>query len=533
MTSSLAGAVTSGRPRRRVVPASGPLAGTVITGPVPFEHGDSYTIQLVPFKNTLKQILGLLPNIATGLMTPMEHLIIEQHPDHPKNPTILRMQVVTRSPIEETVYFDRPRHERGRVLMGPHADGIGEAFLRVYTDNRMWNSFCLGSTGSGKSRLIETVAVTVRDPSFPPTVIVYIDGQSGASSPFLFKHATWAGGLDDAPGVLTALERIAVWRARENVAYDHQGFTPTEDRPGIMVWIDECHEIFNQAPTRWSNAARKWNKLGMSIHAASQDSNVKNFGNEDVLRSSLLAGTGIAMRVTSRIAGNLVPGLEFDPFDMPILPGYGMMIVPPGGEGRTAGFRGRYSPDEGDRVKAAERGETLPVPTIGDWFERFPARELDRGAARAAGDVYLRRREIAAERRAEVLALVEASDEEYAALTRPAGKPGGAGLRPVAGGGAVVRRLPSAWAVAAPKDAAPVAAVPVAATARGAVLGLPWGRPMTRVQILDELRLAGHAMSESAVDKALRQLVADGLLRRGGGRGAPYQRVPESATLTR
>ena len=346
----------------------------------------------------------------------MENIIIEQHPDHPKDPTVLRLQLITRSPIENTVWFDRPRHEKGRVLLGPHADGIGDAFLRVYTKNRMHNSYTLGSTGSGKSRLFDTIAVTVRDPSFPPTVIFYVDGQNGASSPYLFQNATWSVGLDDALTMLSVLERVAAWRNRENVFNRIPGFTPTPERPGIMVIIDEQFDVFALAPRRWTNIAVKGNKLGISIHSACQDSNVKYFGNEDLLRSSLLAGTGLAMRVSSRIAGNLIPGLEFDPFDMPVLPGYGMTIIPPGSEGRTAGFRGRYSPDAVEAAEAAFAGDPVPVPTIEDWFERHPPWELDRRAARAAGADYIEREEIAERKRNELMVLMNSSDEEFAEL---------------------------------------------------------------------------------------------------------------------
>lgn len=499
-----------------------PLPGATLGNPVAFEHGISYTLTLSPLQ-TLGDVQRLLPRISSALNIPLDRLIVEPHPDFRDKPRNLRLQVVTESPIEDTVYYDKPRHENGRVLLGPHADGIGEAFLRIYTKNRMHNSFLLGSTGSGKSRLIESVAVTVRDPGFPPTVVFYIDGQDGISSPFLFKHATWPVGMDGVGAMLSALERIARWRGKENSVNDWQGFTPTLERPGIMVIVDECHVPFALFPERFANGARKWNKVGISIHAASQDSNVtETFGGKDILRSSLCSGTGLVMRVTSNIAGNLMPGLDLDPTELPVLPGYGVMVVPPGGEGRTAGFRGRYAPDEDDREEAWERGEALPVPTINEWFTRYPPLELDKGAARAAGLDYLDRKEIAARRVAEeaadVALLNEISDEEYILAQRSRTGAKAAGTTPVTSAPARASHTRiSVWGKPPSSASEPT-------TVRQAILSLAWDAPATRGQVIDGLRSCGHAFSDSAIDKALMELKADGKLLQDEPR-KPYRRA--------
>lgn len=385
----------------------GGMKEAAISAPVPFEHGDTYTIHLVPYAQTLGTAQAELPRISSGLRTPLQNLVLEPHPDHVEDdPTILRLQHVTRSPIKDTVYFDRPRCEDGRIMLGPYADGIGEAFVRLYTENSMWSGFVLGGTGIGKSRLLEQIAVSVL--SMGNTVVFYMDGQNGASSSTLFKYADWAVGVDGAKRMLAALERAAKWRQRENKAYGWDGFTPSPSRPGILVIIDEQHLIVPLAPERFANASTEWRKIGQSMLGADQDSGLKTtFKNEDRLRSAMLGGNGLVMNTRSRIAGNLIPGLDINPADLPAIPGYAVLVAAEGSDARTAPFRNRYSPNEREKTRIEAKGTAVSVPTLEEWFERYPNPTLDRGVVRAMGPDYTRRREAAAQEQAELLRFIQ------------------------------------------------------------------------------------------------------------------------------
>ncbi|MGH8571638.1 MAG: hypothetical protein ACREX8_03555, partial [Gammaproteobacteria bacterium] len=455
--------------------------------PTPFEHGNSYTVHLVRGKQNLAKAMAALPLLETALATPMEYLVLERHPDHPRDPSRLRLQEVTRSPIEKTVLFDRPRHEDGRILLGPHADGCGEAFLRLYTDNSMWSTSLTGGTGIGKSIGIGTVAISALDMrnTGQHTVLFYMDGQNGASSPALFQHATWPVGTDRALRMLSALERIADWRQKENRANGWSGFTPGEDRPGILVIIDEAHLILPLAPLRFANAAKAWRKLGISFFVADQDSSLKTFGGEDSLRAALLGGNGLVMNVSSRIAGNLISGLDINPFDLPRIPGYAVLVAAAGSGGRTAPFRFRYAPDGTYRAKAEAVGETLTVPTIEDWFRRYPPLELDKGARRAAGRDYTQRHVIAEQEREDLLAFISADDGDEVGdvdAVEVVGDPGAVG-----------------------------------STCAQRILGLDWAAygEMERAQIFGEL----PDVDASTATKALAALVGSGdLVRVGRGK---------------
>jgi energy-coupling factor transporter ATP-binding protein EcfA2 len=361
--------------------------------------GVGLTVELVAGKQTIGDLHSRITRIAGGLKTRVANLVIEDLPDqHPDDddPNLIRVQIITKSPIRETVFFTEPRWSGGEILLGPYADGVGEATFRLYTRKSMWGGFILGSTGSGKSRLMEAIALVAR--SMSNTVIVYIDGQDGASSPTLKKHADWFGGREEAPEILTALERIYSDRNQENIDRDLTGFTPSKERPGILVIVDECHEIFanSKMAKRWGNLSRAGRKVGVALLASSQAVDLPVFGNYGPLRDSLYAGNKIVMHLESRESKQLVTGLEMDPADLPgDMPGYGYTVQSTESGGRTAPFRGYFLPDAED----LEEDPEIPVPTLEQWMWQIPSVGLDAPARTAAGKAYSDRAKKAREKR--------------------------------------------------------------------------------------------------------------------------------------
>jgi hypothetical protein len=334
----------------------------------------------------------------------MENLVAESHPGF-EDPGLIRFQVVTRSPIKETVYFDEPRWDDGRILLGPYADGEGDAFYRLYTSSprRIRNGFILGTTGSGKTRVTEGLAVSAR--AMGNTEIIYIDGQDGASSPVLMEQALWSGGPDEVEEIITGLEGIYRKSQQYNKAHGLNAFTPTPERPGILVIIDECHLVLNpKIAARVDPMARGGGKLGIGWLLISQDSGLNVFGGFDSLRGAVMANK-IVMRVESNIAPQLVPGLDLDPRTLPELPGYLYTVASKMLGGRTAPGRQRYLPDAADVLE----DPSIPVLTAEQQMVRYPGLQphpRDRRWA-AAGEAFLRRAELAAERRAAALADLE------------------------------------------------------------------------------------------------------------------------------
>ncbi|MPY80873.1 MAG: hypothetical protein GEV04_21035 [Actinophytocola sp.] len=385
--------------------SGGPAPGTRLTNLTPYRYGYTGELRLVRGKQSLADIQAALPRLSTALDVAREHLVVEEHPDGP--PSRLRIQIVTKSPVTTAAYFDQPVYRDGRILLGPYADGLGDASFVLHSDDSMESGYVLGSKGSGKSRVLETIALTAI--ATTPTVVFYLDGQNGASSPLLWEHALWHAGPGDAPEMLRSLLAIKDYRQLYNRKHRLTGFTLSAELPGILVIVDECHKIFtDQTAPRWADVAREGRKLGIGILAASQVTTLDAFGGgqqADALRSSLVSSNGIALRTASKVQSTVFPGLSVDLMSLPKLPGYGYTVDDGDDQHRTAPFRARWLIDA---KQAAGRDEPLPdgIHTAEDWFAAVaPTQQLDERSADAAGAAFASRHEKAAREQAELDAL--------------------------------------------------------------------------------------------------------------------------------
>ena len=505
----------------------GPLPAATIGDPAPFDNGEAYPVQLVPGKQTLASAQANLGKIAGGLRTSERKILLEAKDS--EDPTQLELRVVRRSPITTAVYFDRPVYRDGFVELGPYADGQAPgASYALYGPNSMYGGYVLGGTGSGKSRLTEEVAVTALSPEAPPTVVVYLDGQSGDSSSTLWQHALWRGGPDMAASIGKALLRYMryrgaylQWRRRK---HGGGGFAPTADMPGVLVIVDECHSIFDQAGQLFTQLARQGRKNGFGILAASQVVTLDAFGTGgDALRSSLVAGNGIALKTDSSVQKTIFPGLNAD---LTSLPPHGYGYTTPGKEvaHRTAQFRTRFLPDRGDAARLAEAGSPLPehIYPVEDWFAAVAGNQhLGDDAAQVLGQSFVNRNALAQAEEDELDRLIESGDlaafcedaprrTPTAATTgAAAGRRTGASVTPLFSGGFGDLASPSP----APSATAPGKAEP--ATRHEQLLALldEHGQLSTR-------DLAGHlGLSEVSVRKWLAPLVEGGRVRQTSTRG--------------
>ncbi|MBQ1064455.1 hypothetical protein [Micromonospora sp. C41] len=341
--------------------SDGALPGSRLTKPEPIKAGIRYALKLRAGKQTLEQAVAAIGRLRGGLhLLPDQQMLLEPHPTEPE-PTLL-LTIVTKSPIKQAVDWPGPEAfdpATGRVRLGPYADGEGVATWRAYTDNRLWGGFIQGGSGSGKSRLIESIAFSLAAAESHPTVIWYGDGQRGASSPLLMKHADlFAGTYDQIEAMLVGMELLMVLRQQENVERELEGFAPIEDRPGVLGVIDECHKVFDKEQNVRSartcqriaaTIAREGGKVGVNLLLASQEPTLGAFGgagnnDAEVLRSNLLSGNGVMLAGSDPNAKTIF-GVEDNPKKFPRYGGYGMVTTPAPGE-RQAHFRGYYLNDK-------------------------------------------------------------------------------------------------------------------------------------------------------------------------------------------
>lgn len=346
----------------------GVLPGSALTLPMPTEHGYAFTAQLARGKQTLHSVVAALPKISTGLEEPLEHLIAESAPPDPVTgktyPSRCRFQVITHSPITGDVNFTGPRRAGGLIGLGPWADGSGEAHLRLYTEGSMWSTLVIGGTGIGKSRLVENLVISAL--SGGDTILWYLDPQGGGSSPALADRADWFATMRNAGDMLDAALAIGEARGEENSVERWTGFTPSPQRPGILLVVEECHNPFGvKAWTPgWARVAREFRKVGIALVCVDQYPGLEAFGSSEAMRLNVMAGNVIVLNTMSNSAGGLMPGLEVDPKTLPAIPGYAYLQGSEETGTRTAPFRNRNTTPGGDVEFAARWLTAQPQPAL-------------------------------------------------------------------------------------------------------------------------------------------------------------------------
>ncbi|MFI5833233.1 hypothetical protein ACIA5A_06100 [Micromonospora sp. NPDC051300] len=329
----------------------GALAGTRVLSEKPVTGGTRLTVRLVPGKQELATVTGALGKIRTGLgLRPTDELMAEHHPT--RDQSYVRVTVLEKSPVlaRDNVWPGPVAYnpKTGKVALGPFVDGDGYAQWRVYSSNSIWGGFLVGAQGSGKTRMAENVIMSVV--ASTPTVAWFADGhgETGASSKLLRDHCDYFAGTPDQFRIMLAgAHLVAAARFDDMLLDDLEGFTPTDERPGLIVFVDECHRFFchDDIQELAADLITEYRKVGITIIAATQSGNLdRAFGtgkHADVLRSALLTGNGVALRMKSGSVKDVLK-LAYDPRDFPDVPGYARMVD----ESRGAAFRGFRVTDE-------------------------------------------------------------------------------------------------------------------------------------------------------------------------------------------
>jgi hypothetical protein len=372
--------------------AKGDFEGSELTEPKEIGSGYRYTLRLVPGRQSVSKVLGGLDLYGGLELENGQSVIVERHPILPAPQA--QLTVVTQSTVVDDQPWPGPERafdpRNGSVNLGPFVDGEGIAQCCIYRKDGMFGGFLQGSPGSGKSRMVEIIAVACAASISHPTIVWFGCGQNGDSSRMLVRRADRVALTHETMlEMLTEAEKVMTVNGIENRKAGCNGFTPTTERPGLLLIIDEFHDFVDETKHRLANViqekmvniARKGRKVGVALILATQEPKLGAFGNPkhaDLLRSCLLNGFGILLRTLTNNAKQIFK-VEIDPTMFPAdQPGYAF-LARPASEARSAPFRGFFVDDA----------------ALDQWSGQIIWHELPRRQANYAGSTYANRHLVA------------------------------------------------------------------------------------------------------------------------------------------
>ena len=360
----------------RYVAANGKaLPGSRLTDIQVTDYGATAVLHLAPGAQERATVTASLGRIASGLKLSASALAIEDidpEPGQEPDSSVLRVRVVSQATSERPVSLDDGTSRLVRrgsdwlVRLGEYIDGQGEPVWKLYDRDSMWGGFFAGTTGAGKTTLIETLVVGAFETGC--TVVVYLKPQKGPS-PRIAKHAHWPVEADPASRSAAIDGIIALMEVRGliNELNNTSEFHPSPDWPGVMVVVDEFHEasaqIENAGKGRLNRIAREGRAVGVALVGASQGFGLEGFCQDDMIRSNMTATNAVSMKLSATQAGifkremsmPVNPGDLPDPQKHTRNKGLAYSLL-----GRSVPFRGAWAPqEETDQIMATARTRAL------------------------------------------------------------------------------------------------------------------------------------------------------------------------------
>lgn len=329
----------------------------------------TYDVELKKGAQSLKDLLANREVLAGGLGEDTDRVIFKRAPrGSGANKAILT--IIKNDPTAETRFFRGPRVEGGTIKgVARFIDGRGEIDITMWDDGGMVGTMIVGSTGGGKSGAANVLVCGAL--STGVMNLLYADPKGNSSTALASRARVAIIGKENVlklPWLITAM-----LAARGGMAADlgADQIFPGEQIPGWMFLHDEYSLIANDplAQKTWTEAVNIVRAYGIWAVALNQSQGQPQWGNDHA--RSAFASQVVAFRVNSKSGSDLVPGLNFDPNELPVddngrpVPG---MAVHAHYDTPT---RWDFLPSEANAERMAEKGEPAPPYTTTTAFDTF------------------------------------------------------------------------------------------------------------------------------------------------------------------
>ncbi|MFE5095983.1 hypothetical protein ACFRCI_37985 [Streptomyces sp. NPDC056638] len=295
-----------------------------------------------------------------------------------------RITVFTENPLKKGTLFGEEHvldPETGLAPVGIYYDGAIAHYRFFLPGSGAVHSFVTGTSGSGKSRLLDALLGIER--RSPLVCSIVIDPQKGLSLPdWPDGVAVFAPGNDFGIVVLRAVKAIMEERGERYNRMkwvDDKGrtrvgrafFVPGDPDPLISLTLDEAHDLLNdpeygeEAVKIVGDLAKEARKVGIKFRLANQSPNASELGGETLIRDILQGGNNAVLRSGSSATGKRAAGSALDGVDPGAIPkefgdgtstgGLGYLAGP---DNRTAMWR---APNVTDAYGLAHEGFTTGI----------------------------------------------------------------------------------------------------------------------------------------------------------------------------
>jgi hypothetical protein len=184
--------------------------------------------------------------------------------------------------------WEGPRvDEQGRIDLGPYQDQQGVAYNHLLGPNGVLSTFVGGDPRTGKSNLLENVAVSGAAAGLlVPSVLAHSPSAASVDfSNWAWKSAKSLDGVDD---LLTGFEALLEFLLAENDYMGWSGWDPSQGRPAYGLFCPEFQRLSEDKvrAERFERLVREGPKAGMMCAFDSQDTTLRAFRSLNALRNA-------------------------------------------------------------------------------------------------------------------------------------------------------------------------------------------------------------------------------------------------------
>ncbi|WP_224392878.1 hypothetical protein [Pseudonocardia sp. ICBG1293] len=349
----------------------GKAPGSRLTGRADDAYTTTFDVVLRPGAHTVDDLVAHRVRLAGGLGVDAERVLFAPG-RRGQGAARARLTIIHTDPVAQTRLFTAPRVVDGGIRgVGRSIDGSGEVDVLMWDDGGTVPTGIVGSTGGGKSGA--TNILTTAALSTGVLNLLYADPKGNSSTALAARARIAVIGKQNVLALPRLVTAILAARARIAAEAGSDLIFPSSDIPGWMFLHDEYSFVAHDPKVAqlWTETVNTVRALGIWLVGCNQSQGQAAWGGDHA--RSAFASQVIAFRTNSKSSSDLVPGLLFDPAELPLDDGRPRRPVP----GMAvhahldAPVRWDWLPSDADADRMLSKGLPAPALTASTSFDRY------------------------------------------------------------------------------------------------------------------------------------------------------------------